>query len=73
MLLKKKEKVGSVVPSRKGLLPMVKKVAAVVGRISFLVLALPFKLPVKILQMTRYLGIVAGVVQESAKDESSGN
>ena len=71
--MKKKESKVTIAPSGKGLIPKIRKVASVVGRISYLLLALPFKLPVKLLQAAKYVGVVAGVVQESAKDEAPRN
>jgi hypothetical protein len=71
--LKKKESTGEIAPSGKGFLPKIRKVASIVGRVSYLLLALPFKLPVKLLQAAKYVGMVAGVVQESTKDEPPRN
>lgn len=66
--MKKKEEIVAK-PSGKGWLGAVKKGLKVVGTAASVILAAPIKLPGKLLEVAKYLALLAGIIKATENDD----
>ena len=68
--VKKETKVAK--PTGKGWLQTTKKIVVGIGNVAEVILTVPLKLPLKVLQVIKYIAVIAGIVQASDKDGNDG-